>query len=734
MHQTRRTFLKLCGGATAGVIASPLPWKLLDDASIWTQNWSWIARPPRGPVSWFDTTCTLCPAGCGLRVRLVGGAPVSAWAVPGHPVSDGCVCPTGLGAAQVRFHPARIRGTVRRTHGRGPDAGWQLADTDQVVVELGRRLRRLRERGALDRVAILDLRPGRSLSTLYHGFLERLGGGRYLTLPDGRDLAAATLTDLVGETGAVPGYDFARAGAVLGCGAPLLDGWCGAGPAPGLLRADGRAPLLIQADSHASATASRADRWLPIRPGTEATLALGLAHLLLKEGRVGRGQLARIADLESGTGPGYRDVVRPFTPERVARVTGCDPRALHATARDLAACRSSFAVGGGDPGGGPLGREEEAALWGLNLLLGNVGGPGGVILRRDLAATLDESAHTPATSLWDLPDDSLELLIVDGAGPGVALPRDLLGRKLAGADALLVGLSPFVGGPTAAADIILPVPAFGEWTDEMPSRALAARTSYAVAPAAVAPPPWARHPADLLDGLAAAAGATPPARSGAQRHRDLLRRRAEVLHARGRGEVFDPAAGQAVPVWRMASADQLARLLARGGCWTEAPDGDLDGREINLLGPDRELASRFTALADGRLSMSTGLEKAYPLVLTPHGRQGEATGAVLPPVVNKLHRESHLRADPGRAHLNPVTAAAHGLHDGRRAILETPQGRQAVTVICDETVMPGVVRVATGPDPVSLGDPDDGGQDILTICEAAQRPVWRVGHAALREV
>ena len=45
---TRRSLLKFMGGAVAGAVLSPLPWKLLDDASIWTQNWSRIARPPRG--------------------------------------------------------------------------------------------------------------------------------------------------------------------------------------------------------------------------------------------------------------------------------------------------------------------------------------------------------------------------------------------------------------------------------------------------------------------------------------------------------------------------------------------------------------------------------------------------------------------------------------------------------------------------------------------------------------
>ena len=36
---SRRDVLKLAGGAGLGILLSPLPWKLLDDSAIWTQNW-----------------------------------------------------------------------------------------------------------------------------------------------------------------------------------------------------------------------------------------------------------------------------------------------------------------------------------------------------------------------------------------------------------------------------------------------------------------------------------------------------------------------------------------------------------------------------------------------------------------------------------------------------------------------------------------------------------------------
>ncbi|MEZ4386419.1 MAG: molybdopterin dinucleotide binding domain-containing protein [Candidatus Krumholzibacteriia bacterium] len=732
MTQTRRNFLKFCGGATVGMIASPLPWKLLDDAAIWTQNWSWIARPPRGPQGWRYSACTLCPAGCGLKARLIGDLPVSAWAVPGHPVSGGCVCPAGLGLAQIRFHPARIRRAQRRVTAPDRAPAWRPEDTDLAIADVGHRLRRLRDAGALDRVGILDLRPGRALSTLQREFLARLGGGRYLTLPDGRELAAATLPELVGPQDTVPGADLARADVVISFGAALHDGWRGGGPAAGL-RGD-HAPELIQVESNTSVTATLADRWLPVRPGSEVVLALGLAHVLLADDLVPASTLARIGDLEAGPHPGYRDLVRRFSPRDTAAATGCEPRDLVATAHRLASARRALAVGGGDPGGGPLGREEEAAIWGLNLLLGAVGGRGAAVLRHDLGGIFAEPDAPSARSLRDLPDGSLELLIVDGAAPGAAIPADLLRRKLAGPDRMLVALSPFASGAATAADLVLPVQAPGEWSDDVPARALAPRTTYMVAPAIAAAPAGIAHPADLLDRLAAAAGGTRADLPGSRRHADLLRRRAGALHARGRGEVFDPADGSTLPVANLPTADHLVRLLDRGGCWSEDPTGSLASRPVRLLGADGSLAPRFRELADGRLPATTAPTDGFPLVLMARGRQGLAGGGPVPPVVNKLYREAHLHAGCGRAHVNPATAAACGLRDGAAAALATPRGRLQVTVVCDEAVMPGVVQVAVGPSPADLGDPAAGASDILMLTAAAERPIWRVEPAALEEV
>ena len=78
MKLSRRCFLSFVIGGAAGTTLSPLPWKLLDDASIWSQNWPWTPVPPDGTTSYAASTCSLCPGGCGIKVRLIDGIPNTA--------------------------------------------------------------------------------------------------------------------------------------------------------------------------------------------------------------------------------------------------------------------------------------------------------------------------------------------------------------------------------------------------------------------------------------------------------------------------------------------------------------------------------------------------------------------------------------------------------------------------------------------------------------------------------
>src|SRR5918994_7673850 len=77
---------------------------------------------------------------------------------------------------------------------------------------------------------------------------------------------------------------------------------------------------VIVIDPVRTATAARADEWVPITPGTDAALLLAVAHTLFAEDLVSLGAVEPYIDgLER-----MREVAAEWSPDRVAGVTGID--------------------------------------------------------------------------------------------------------------------------------------------------------------------------------------------------------------------------------------------------------------------------------------------------------------------------------------------------------------------------------------------------------------------------
>ena len=103
MKPLRRDIFKFAGGAVAGALFTPAPWRLITDTALWSENWPGIPRPVRGEIRAKFTNCALCPAGCAVRARCVGDQPVSLAGVRGG------LCPFGLTGHHLPYHPARLR-------------------------------------------------------------------------------------------------------------------------------------------------------------------------------------------------------------------------------------------------------------------------------------------------------------------------------------------------------------------------------------------------------------------------------------------------------------------------------------------------------------------------------------------------------------------------------------------------------------------------------------------------
>ena len=123
-----------------------------------------------GIATFKPSICTLCPAGCGLQVRVMQG---EAEVVrkgqlgiikmglakklegnPMHPVNRGKLCARGQAGLQVLYHPDRLRGPLKRTGTRGSGA-FQEISWDDAMKELTSQLTSLHSSGAAASLAFL---------------------------------------------------------------------------------------------------------------------------------------------------------------------------------------------------------------------------------------------------------------------------------------------------------------------------------------------------------------------------------------------------------------------------------------------------------------------------------------------------------------------------------------------------------------------------------------------------
>ncbi len=709
MKLTRRDVLRFAGGSLLGTLCTPLPWKLLDDTSIWTQNWSLTPTLPRGAMTSRSTFCTLCPAGCAVGARCVNGVPFAFDPVPGHPLGGGALCPVGLAAHHMPYHPLRLDGP-QQFSGKGADGHLSPIAMQDALAKIRAALASASASGAT--VAVLDQRPGRALSALYQQFLATYPSRAYITAPAATDETIAALAALSAGTMPEAGFDLEHTRTILSFGAPLLDGWGHPGRMQAVLgdRA-ARNVKLVQIESHRSRTAAGADLWLPVRPGTEAALALSIANVIVRESLYAPGAERSFPDFAA-----YRELVMRYHPHPVSALAGVSPDAIVQAARALAN-GPSIALSGGEAAAGSLPQAVRSIVAGLNLLCGNVGREGGIMYRAGSSTPV-----VPASRLQDVPDHSIRVLIMDGADSGEAFPSTLLEKKLVPENSVVVLLAPTITIRSAMADYLIPTASVLDGWDDLGTVPGAVVSSYAV----VAPVLPARSGvADPVSFLSAVSGSFD---AGVKDTQELLRRAVDGIHAGKRGTIVSADGATRTAVGSMASGGEVWDALGGGGCWIEETP-TVASRSV-----------RFSLLAAG--VEADIAEAAHPLtsdsrnvVLEPVGMRGALSAGAISPIMSKIFQESNLRAVGGSLLLNPATASALGVADRSVVTVRTAQGSAQARVFMDPMVMPGVARAAVGPLPNNTPAGEELGMAaVLDLCTLRPDGTWRYTDATIEKV
>jgi anaerobic selenocysteine-containing dehydrogenase len=383
---SRRQFIATL--ATAGVAVTAGSW-FTDRLFAMTQEGTLPVPRAPGVQTWVPSLCRLCPAACGIRVRLVDGLPVGLEGNRTNPASAGGLCPAGFAGLQELVHPDRVRTPLRRAGARG-SGRWTAISWDEAFEEIAAPLRKMRREGRPQAFAVLE----RGDSPLTQFWLERAlraYGSPNLVLDGAHETWRAAWAYTAGA-GRVPAADLSNTDFILSFGHELFetDGhpvW--QSKAWGRLRAPAVAqpPTFVYVGPRLSPTAARADLRIAVHPGQEGVLALGLVHILITEDLVNRSFLERWTAGYRGQGQGASPagegfesfVRRHYAPEEVSRRTGVSVSQIFRLGRALGFARRPVVLVGPSALRGEGGMASAMAVIALNLAVGSVGRAGGFV-------------------------------------------------------------------------------------------------------------------------------------------------------------------------------------------------------------------------------------------------------------------------------------------------------------------------------------------------------------------
>src|SRR5688500_16474466 len=400
-----------------------------------------------GQAIWKPSVCPLCPSGCGLTVRVMaadadvvrdGKAGVvqimAAKKLEGsasHPVNRGGLCARGQAAIQVTYHPDRITQPLKRSGERG-DGRYEAISWDDAIAEVAGKLNDLQTGGNPRALACVARPTSGHRGVLIAEFLRAFGAAAPLTYELFGDDVLRRANGIAFGRAQLPTFDLANARHVLSFGADFLGTW----NAPvsharsfGEMRR-GRAGIrgsFVQIESRMSQTGATADEWVPVRPGTDAVLALGIAHVIMRDKlrpAVSGGRIAGVID-EWNSG------LASYAPEEVERVTGVAAARVERLAREFAERAPALAIIRGAPLAQTNGLFNAVAVNALNTLVGSVEQPGGIFFtpQMDVAAAAKLPRAAGGGRLRDLTDGltsggtPVQVLLVDGVNPVFSAPR-----------------------------------------------------------------------------------------------------------------------------------------------------------------------------------------------------------------------------------------------------------------------------------------------------------------------
>ncbi len=284
------------------------------------------------------STCPYdCPDACGLLVVVEDGRAVAVSGDPEHPYSQGTLCPKMNRYDRTVHSPERLTTPLERVGPKGAGE-FRPIPWDAAVARIAGRWKEIAAREGGE--AILPYSYAGTMGLVQrnagHAFFHRLGASR-LDRTICSPAKDAGWKAVMGET-LGPHPD-----AVLESDLVVL--WGANAVATSIhfvdrvRRARARGAEVWLVEAYETPTAAAADRVVLVRPGSDGALALGMMHVLARDGLVDR---AFVAAEVQGYDALAAQVLPEFPPERAARITGLPAATIEDLAHHFAAARAPF--------------------------------------------------------------------------------------------------------------------------------------------------------------------------------------------------------------------------------------------------------------------------------------------------------------------------------------------------------------------------------------------------------
>ena len=438
----RRDFLKVLGVTGAGTAVSGCSTGDVE------RLLPYVVHPEEitpGVATWYTTVCDGCSAGCGMWVRTREGKAVKVEGNPNHPVSQGGLCSKGHASLQHLYNPDRFHGPMIREGDTFRQGTW-----DEAEQLLAAKIR------ASGNMMFIGGHTGPTMNTLIDEFVTTIGGTRvhYDAVSDAPLREAARLAY---GADSVPRYEIENARLLLSFGNDLIE----AGHSPvenhrGFARMSasddhGSKGRFVYLGARLSVTGMNADEWIPIQPGSEAAVALGMASVIAQDA--------------SAAGP-YASLLSSYTAANAAQVAGVSEDAIRSLAERFVADGPTLALG---PGAGTHHRGATAANLAV-MILNHVAGNVGRTVHYDAGMDVAASSYSDiAGAVSSMASGQVGVAIVHAANPAYSMPASSgFAEAFAQVD-FKVSFASAMDETAAMADLIMPDRHFLEsWGDSAP--------------------------------------------------------------------------------------------------------------------------------------------------------------------------------------------------------------------------------------------------------------------------